>query len=177
MEPQRPARVPSGRTCQQRVVKLFDRCCSWAREFFAIGKVIGDVRSAVVGSIVAAITTYLLATLTPGPPLHFEVKVNSDGYGQPLGLFSTAEREDPKLKLTFKPEGLRQAFVCEFKQVTGAKWKDLVLSYLDTYRECFDVSAQGDDNYTIFPNRRSARMTLREGAYFCKCDSEASARQ
>jgi hypothetical protein len=143
---------------------------------FDAEKIAGDVRSAVIGSVsgsifgavVALVTTTFLAQAT----FEYTVLVNPDGFGQPKSLFDLAEQQQPKLKLNFVPAELRSTYVCEFKRLTGHDWKDMVLQYLDTYRECFDVSQRGEDSYTIYENRRSARLVKKGGAYLCKCGEQ-----
>jgi hypothetical protein len=140
--------------------------------FFGPGKIAGDVRSAVIGSITSAIGTLIGAyILVSAAPLTFVVEVNSDGFAQPKALFDVAQKEAPKLKLNFVPANLRNTYVCEFKRVQGSDWEAMVIEYLDAYRECFDVSRQGDNTFSIYPNNRTNRLTKKQGAYLCKCPS------
>jgi hypothetical protein len=135
----------------------------------------GDVRTAVIGSatgsiigiVFAAVTTVLLAKA----PLDYTVFLNDEGAGQPKPLFDLAEKTDRKLKLQFSPAGLRSVYVCEFRRVTGANYRTLVLQYLDTYRDCFDVSARGESSFQIGPNLRSSRLIQKEGVFLCQCET------
>ena len=107
-------------------------------------------------------------------PITYTVFVNEDGYGQPRSLFDRAQKSDPNLNLEFSPKELRNVYVCEFRKVTGPNYTAIVVSYLDAYRDCFDVSQRGESDYKIFPNSRTARLQQRDGAFFCKCDSSAN---
>ncbi len=130
----------------------------------------------MIAAIVGAMVGVASAAYYAGPSLEFTVGVNSDGFGQPKALFDTAEKEDTKLKLQFVPTDLRNAYVCEFKHITGDDWKGMVLKYFDTYRECFDVSAQGENSYSIYPNNRSTRLIKKDGVYLCKCGGISTSR-
>jgi len=143
---------------------------SFVARVFSVDNLTGDVRAAVIGSVTGAIVGLLAAAFFGGAALEFTVGVNSDGYGQPKALFDTAEKEDSKLKLQFVPPDLRNAYVCEFKHITGDDWKKMVLNYFDTYRECFDVSAQGENSFTVFPNNRSTRLVKKGSTFLCKCN-------
>lgn len=125
----------------------------------------------MIGGLTSAAITFLGTVILVNAQLTFVVGVNSDGFGQPKALFDIAEKEDRKLKLNFVPANLRSTYVCEFKTVTGKDWQAMVLDYLDTYRECFDVSKQGENNYSVYPNSRTNRLTKKQGSYLCKCPS------
>jgi hypothetical protein len=166
MEPTVPPNVRGSAATTGRKRTFFSRA-------FSVDNLAGDVRSAVIasvtGSIIGAVAGLLAAALFTATPLEFIVDVNSSGYGQPKGLFDTAQKEDKKLQLQFVPPNLRETYVCEFKRVTGADWKRMVLDYLDTYRECFDVSARGENSFLISANNRSTRLVQKDGAFLCKC--------
>jgi hypothetical protein len=123
-----------------------------------------------VGSLVGAATALGTAVLLANAPMNYTVFVNEAGFGQPKPLFDIAEQKSPELKLSFAPPELRGVYVCEFKRVTGDSWKNMVLEYLDTYRDCFDVSARSENSYVIFANQRSSRVEVKEGTYLCKCN-------
>jgi hypothetical protein len=148
---------------------------SFLSRVFTFENLTGDVRSAVIGSItgsiIATITTIVTAAFLVNPPLQYSVFVNDDGFGQPKGLFDLAERHDPKLILTFRPAELRSVYVCEYKLVNGESWKKLVLTYLDAYRDCFDVNARSDEDYIISPNMRTSVLAKKQTTYLCKCGS------
>ena len=143
------------------------------RRVFSAENLTGDVRSAVIGSVtgavIGAITTIATTLFFTHVPLQYTVFVNDDGYAQPKGLFDLAEKNDPKLSLSFNPAELRNVYVCEYKLVTGDDWKKLVLSYLDTYRECFDVNARSEDNFIISANTRASLLVKKDTNYLCKC--------
>jgi hypothetical protein len=149
----------------------------WTR-VFSRDALAGDVRSAVIATVLGSpigaavgIATSLLVTTTP---LEYLVDVNPDGYGQPKGLFDTAQQQDRKLELRFEPSNLRSAYVCEYKRVLGSNWRNMVLEYFDFYRECFDVSKKGENSFVIFANNRSKRMIQKDGSFLCKCGGTAA---
>jgi hypothetical protein len=120
-----------------------------------------------VGFIVATTTVFLFEKT----PVEFTVSLNKDGVGQPRPLFDLAERADPDLKFNFVPAELRNVYVCEFKRVSGEDYTALALQYLDAYRDCFDVSVQGQNEFKISPNTRSASLQQKEGdTFLCRCN-------
>jgi hypothetical protein len=150
---------------------------SFVRRVLSVENLAGDVRSALIGSGTGAVIAIIAAgaaTLWLTKPLDYTVFVNEDGFGQPRPLFDLAEKADPKLRLEFSPTELRSVYVCEFKRVTGPNYKALVLQYLDTYRDCFDVSERGDNEFRIFANTRSARLQLNKGSFLCKCNAAST---
>jgi len=146
---------------------------SFWRRVFSAEHLAGDVRSALIGSgtggaigLAAAAATALFFAKAS---VDFTVFVNQDGIGQPSALFNLAEKEDPKLKLQFTPAELRDVYICEYKHVTSDSWKNAVLQYLDSYRDCFDVSDRGDKEFLIAANRRSSRLEQKKGSFLCEC--------
>ena len=119
------------------------------------------------GALVGLFTSWYFATSL----LEYEVNVNEDGWAQPGSLFEYVEKKDPTLKLDFRPTSLKQTWVCEYKLSQGETWRLLVLSYLDAYRDCFDVTRRGESSYVISPNMRSSQMEISQGAYMCKCQT------
>jgi hypothetical protein len=175
MEPKNQSRVAFA----SRVAQLSSAGKSlwaWLRDFFSWQNLFKDLRSAVVSSFVGAATALLTAWLISPANLSFTVGVNSSGIGRPKALFDTAQKEEPKLKLNFFPPELRDTYVCEFKRLNGTDWKKMVLDYLDAYRDCFDVSAQGENTFSVYPNWRSSVLIKRSGAYLCKCSGHIGAR-
>lgn len=155
-------------------VNMFGQKNSFVRRVFSLENLAGDVRSTVIGSVagsvvgavVGVMSAYWFATASP---LQFEVVLNDDGFGQPRLLFDLAEKQDRSLQLEFRPPELRSTWVCEYKLAVGESWKQMVLAYLDAYRECFDVTDRGTNRYLISPNRISTRMEQRNGSFLCKC--------
>ena len=133
---------------------------------------IGSGTGAVIGLASAALSVVLFAKAS----VDYTVFVNQDGIGQPSALFDLAEKEDSKLKLQFAPAELRNVYVCEYKHVTGESWKSLVLQYLDSYRDCFDVSARGDKDFLIAANLRSSRLQQKKGSFLCECGAGVMSR-
>ena len=130
------------------------------------------MRTALIGSGIGAgvgIATAAIGAVFLAKAVNFTVYVNQDGIGQPRPLFDLAEKQDAKLKLQFSPAELRDVYVCEFKRVTGENYKALVLQYLDSYRDCFDVLSRGDYSFVISANRRSARLEQKKGSFLCEC--------
>jgi hypothetical protein len=142
------------------------------RRVFSVEHLTGDVRAALIGSgtgSVVGIAASAIGAAFLAKAVVFTVYVNQDGVGQPRPLFDLAEKEDAKLRLQFTPAELRDVYVCEFKRVSGENYRTLVLKYLDSYRECFDVSARGDDSFVISANQRSSRIEQKKGAFLCEC--------
>jgi len=142
-------------------------------KIFSLESLAGDVRSAVIGAIAGSLIGAVSSTITflflTSAPLQYTVFVNDDGYGQPKGLFDLAERAEPKLSLTFRPAELRNAYVCEFKSITGDSWQRVILGYLDTYRDCFDVNSRSENSFVISANNRTSVLIQRQADFFCKC--------
>ena len=140
------------------------------KKVFTFETLVGDIRSAVIGSITGVVAAFFGSIIFANTLLDYTVFVNDDGYGQPRGLFEYAEKRDPKLKLKFNPEALKNVFVCEYKLVTAANWRQVVLSYLDSYRDCFDVTARDENSFIISPNFRTSLMKKNDSIYTCKCN-------
>jgi hypothetical protein len=136
--------------------------------------VVGDVRSAMVGGLGGAVVALVSAWYFARSPEEYEVNVNEDGWAQPRSLFEYVEKKEPSLKMDFRPTELKSAYVCEYKLSIGTTWRLVLLSYLDAYRECFDVIRRGENLYVISPNMRSTQMEVRQGAYMCKCQTARS---
>jgi hypothetical protein len=141
---------------------------------FSVEHLTGDVRSALVASLTTLGVTALTAVLLAHASLDYTVYTNEDGMGQPRGLFDLAQRESPELKLEFSPPELRNVYVCQFKKVSADNYTSLVFQYLDSYRDCFVVSARGANDFVIFPNRRSSRLEKKDGSFLCSCDSSTT---
>lgn len=140
------------------------------KKVFTFETLVGDIRSAVIGSITGVVAAFFGSIIFANTLLDYTVFVNDDGYGQPRSLFEYAEKRDPKLKLKFNPEALKNVFVCEYKLVTAANWRQVVLSYLDSYRDCFDVTARDENSFIISPNFRTSLMKKNDAIYTCKCN-------
>lgn len=142
---------------------------------FSLENLTGDVRSAMIGSITGSIFGTIATIVTTAflvkSSAQYSVFVNDDGFAQPKGLFDLAEKHDPKLTLKFRPTELRSIYVCEYRMVNADNWRQLVLSYLDTYRDCFDVNAHSETDFVISPNTRSTVLTKQETSYMCKCNN------
>lgn len=155
-----------------------DRRKSFLARVFSVENLAGDVRTALIGSGIGAVvgvaSAAIGALIFAKASLDYTVYVNQDGVGQPRSLFDLAEKEDSKLKLQFSPAELRDVYVCEFKRVTGENYRNLVLQYLDAYRDCFDVSARGENSFVIYANRRSARLEQKKGTFLCECGAASS---
>ena len=139
------------------------------RKAFSLEPLVGDLRSASVGAIFGLLASFLGSIIFAGNVREYSVLLNDAGYGQPSGLFDYAEQQDSRLKLIFSPPEFKDVYVCEFKLVTAENWRRIALSYLDTYRDCFDVSARSQDEYVVSPNFRSTILKKNGRAYECKC--------
>ncbi len=116
----------------------------------------------------------LIAAALIARPLGYTVFLNEDGIGQPRALFDLAEKSNPQLKLEFSPSELRTVYVCEYKHVTGPNYTEMVIKYLEAYKDCFDVSATGENEFKIFANTRSARLQQKQGTFLCQCTHTSS---
>lgn len=133
------------------------------KRIFSLQNIVGFT----VGFVVASATAFLFAKNS----VDYTVLVDGNGVGQPQPLFDLAERADRNLRLDFAPAELRSVYVCEFKRLSGENYTALVLRYLDAYRDCFDVSVQGENEFRIFPSTRRARLQQKEGVFFCRCNA------
>jgi hypothetical protein len=140
------------------------------RKAFSLEPLVGDLRSASVGAIFGLLASFLGSILFAGNVREYSVLLNDAGYGQPIGLFDYAEQQDKKFRLIFSPPNFKDVYVCEFKLVTAENWRRIALSYLDTYRDCFDVSARSQNEYVVSPNYRSNILKKNGDAYECKCN-------
>ena len=144
--------------------------CGILKKVFSPESLVGDLRSAIVGAVFGVFTSIFAQWLFASPVREYTVLLNDNGYGKPSGLFEYAQQQDPKLKLKFEPPEFKDVFVCEYKLVTAASWRRLVLSYLDSYRECFDVSPRNENEYVISPNLRTSLLKKIGANYMCKCN-------
>jgi hypothetical protein len=78
-----------------------------------------------------------------------------------------------QIALQFNPPELRHVYVCEFKRLAGESYRKILLQYFDSYRECFDVSVRGENEYVIFPNKRTSRLGQRKSTFLCACSGLA----
>lgn len=144
------------------------------RAFLSPKELARDVRSAIIASITAFVITLGTNWLFAKSPVEFIQDVNAEGIGKPEALFQLAEEEDPKLKLQFNPPELRHVYVCEFKRLAGESYRKILLQYFDSYRECFDVAVRGENEYVIFPNKRTSRLEQRKSTFLCACSGLAN---
>lgn len=137
---------------------------------FKPASLVGDIRSAIVGSICGVLASFFATWLFANSVREFAVLVNENGYAQPSSLFEYVEQQEPKLKLSFKPKEFRNVFVCEYKLVTGNNWRQLAFKYFDSYRDCFDVTARSENEFIVSPNLRSSLLKVANSTYLCKCN-------
>lgn len=141
------------------------------RRIFTLEHLIGDVRSAIVGGTMGAVTSIVVALFTASALVTYSVFPSVDGWAMPLpALVDHARSEDRSLEIKFQPEDVQETFVCEFAQVSAATYKELFLEYMDRYQGCFELAQVHENTFRISPNAKSGMMTKTAGSSWqCKC--------
>jgi hypothetical protein len=134
--------------------------------------IVGDVRSAIVGSAVAAVISTLIAWhYEPGPPKEIEIRINSDGLASPMAaLIAEAQKDVDPTAFSFEPPAFKDVWVCEYSHLTGYSGREMMLAYLSKYSMCFSVVQTADRVYSIRPNPNVTPEFRKDGdAWFCRC--------
>ncbi|MDP9630314.1 UNVERIFIED_ORG: hypothetical protein J2W85_002388 [Ensifer adhaerens] len=138
---------------------------NWVR-----GGIPGDIRSALVGSAVASVTTIVTTAFIAPEPLHFAAFANAQGYTQPLKpLAKVVSASGEMVEFEFQPPELRETYVCEFAQVEATSHRQLMLSYLGRYPTCFAVSQMSPDKYRVFTSASTVDIQKVKDNFLCKC--------
>lgn len=134
---------------------------------------LGDVRGAVVGIVVGSGLTTLGAYLWPDVvPSTYAIPVNVNGYATPLpGLLRNAARENPSMTYRTDPEDLAKAWVCEATSMTGDNAHQLLVQYVDLYKDCFSLDEKSKTEIAVRPNTQSSVMRHDARGWFCKCNN------
>lgn len=133
--------------------------------------ILGDVRSYVVCLILGAIGIYFWPDKVQGST--YSIPVNVHGYALPLpGLLRNAAREAPAMSYRTDPEDLAQTLVCEATNITGENAHQLLVQYVDLYKDCFSLDEKSKTEIAIRPNTQSGVMRHDAGGWFCKCSND-----
>jgi len=123
-----------------------------------------------VTAILGAIGLYFWPDEVPGST--YSIPVNVHGYALPLpGLLRNATREDPAMSYRTDPEDLAQTLVCEATNITGKNAHQLLMQYVDLYKDCFSLDEKSKTEIAIRPNTQSGVMRHDARGWFCKCSS------
>jgi len=132
--------------------------------------IFGDVRSAVVGSLVGAIVGLIAAALAENPEKETLILTNDDGYAQPMrALLDPMESEEEDISITFEPADLKDVYVCEYARISGFSSREIFFSYLDRYSMCLWMVERSASEYVIKPNLNAGFLSQRDENWFCKC--------
>lgn len=132
----------------------------------------GHVLGAVIGLLVGWFGNELYEYFWPENPSTYAISVNVNGYAKPLpGLLRNAVRENPSMTYRTEPEELAAAWVCEASSMMGDNAHQLLVQYVDLYRDCFSLHQKSRTEFVVRPNRRSLSMRHGAGGWFCKCDN------
>lgn len=127
----------------------------------------GDIRGFLVCGGLAMLAAYLWPDVAPST---YAIPVNVDGYATPLpGLLRNAARENPSMKYRTDPEDLLTASVCEATSMTGDNAHQILVQYLDLYKDCFSLDEKSKTEIAVRPNRQSGVMIHDARGWFCKC--------
>lgn len=131
-----------------------------------------DIRAALVGGVAAWGASLLWAAIfDKGPPLHREVIPSETGYAQPFpSIIEEANRERPEFQFEFKPDELRNTWVCEYSSFNAYSRVEIAKSLLDKYSMCFIVTQNKKNGLLIRPkNETSSEMKFKDGSWSCRC--------
>lgn len=128
----------------------------------------GDLRGFSVGFL----ASWLLAYLSPAKePATYSIPVNASGYATPLpGLLRNAARENPSMTYRTEPDDLAKASVCEAASLAGDNAGQLLVRYIDLYKECFSLDEKSKTAIAVRPNVQSGAMRHDARGWFCKCN-------
>lgn len=141
-------------------------------KLFSTESIVGDVRSALVGSVVGSITGIVLAFVVTSCSASKEYTTfpSKDGYTQPFTeLVYRATAENPKLKVAFVPPELSNAYVCEYVHLTGPTNQDLLFQYVTKFKDCFLLRQKDENSFSILKNTDNDKMSLTNGSWMCMC--------
>jgi hypothetical protein len=143
-----------------------------ARWFWLI---FGDVRSAIIGAIAAAIGAYCGAVYAQSQETKsFSAVLSDTGVGYPALLFSEASREDKELRIDFSPKELNRVAVCEYFADKKETLRAIMDQYLQKNSSCFIPVWRDKKILEIRPNLFSGQLaetTNKSGVkqFWCKC--------
>lgn len=132
----------------------------------------GDLRSAAVGALFAAVVTWGLNWYNnPGPPLEVEIPTDGEGFASPIApLLGAVSADAVPTSFTFDPPAFKDVWVCEYSYHTGYSGREMMLAFLSKYSMCFAVVQSAKGAYTIRPNpNESAEFKQRSNGWFCRC--------
>lgn len=131
----------------------------------------GDVRSSVVASAVAGIWLSVASSCSAASEVEIASYLDKNGMSSPLpAIVRLMKADDQPTSVTFEPANLAGLRVCEFAHMRAASGRELLLSYIDRYSMCLDMSEGEESSFVIRPNRRSQQMTQDpQGNWLCKC--------
>ncbi|RWB69704.1 hypothetical protein [Mesorhizobium sp.] len=129
----------------------------------------GDLRGLAVGALLTGLAVYLWPDQVQST---YAIPVNADGYATPLaGLLRNAARENPSTTYRTDPEDLAKAWVCEAASISGDGAHQLLVQYVDLYKDCFSLDEKSKTEIAVRPNRQSGVMRHDARGWFCKCNN------
>lgn len=128
-----------------------------------------DVRSAGVGAVVGVVISLGVQWYHERLQTKFYIMGATTGVGSPALLFDLASNEG-EVKITFNPEAVKQAKVCEYAAYRGRSYWDITFDYLKEHSSCFVMMMQkSEEEFEIRPNKFSGAMRLEQGQFLCNC--------
>jgi hypothetical protein len=135
--------------------------------------IVGDLRSATVGSVFGAIVGLIAVAIAAQPGKETLIFTNEDGYAQPMqALLAPLNKEEREVTVTFEPPDLRDVYVCEYTRIVGFSYYELVLFYFDKYSMCLLPIKRSEVEFVIKPNLHSGFLANKDGNWLCKCGPE-----
>lgn len=135
----------------------------------------GDLRSALVASIFAAIGAFIGTVYAQVQQKDsFSITLSDVGVGYPALLFDQAKREDKNLQINFSPPSLQRTAVCEYFSAKGETFRDIMDDYLKTYSACFIPVWRDRGVLEIRANTYTGQLAVRvtkqgQQSFWCKC--------
>jgi hypothetical protein len=145
------------------------------RLWLAVLYLLGHVLNNTVAALLAALGAYMGAVYAHSQETkYFAAELSDKGVGYPALLFSQAQRENKKLKISFSPNSLQHVAVCEYYSDRKGSFREIMNQYLKAYSACFIPVWQSQNHLVIRPNiyKRQLVETVDQNGhknFWCKC--------
>lgn len=128
-----------------------------------------DTRSAVVGSLFAAVIS-TIAAAWHYEPVRFEAVANAQGLSRPLPLLlESYEAEDSSTKYALDPPELSDTIFCEYVLIEGSDWSNVLRKFFDRFSNCFTLKRMSEFSYVVTKKSEPTSFAVIGGKRTCSC--------
>lgn len=150
---------------------MMDRMRCWLCSFghWFMWGIPGDLRSAVVGSIVAVTFTGLIAwAFENSVTLKSAISEDSSSFANAVPIYNGVVR-NTDIEISFDSKKTRNMLFCETIFMTAPDYEKLLFKFIEKYRGCLRITRIGDASWKIKTNNKSPSIKTSEKHNFCHC--------